>query len=108
MMSKPTDGKPGVPVSNDCARTAQPKGSLIKRCPRDTPKMSADDIIVVLKPHETLHLKTAFQTGDLGTDIAQYVSGEAATTLNVWPMWTQNLIVCGTQHVEAANKLARD
>ncbi|KAH7971439.1 hypothetical protein HPB49_024102 [Dermacentor silvarum] len=36
------------------------------------------------------------------------VGDEAGTTLNVWPVWTQNLIVSGTQHVEAANKLARD
>ncbi|KAL1468362.1 hypothetical protein MTO96_041528 [Rhipicephalus appendiculatus] len=108
MMSKPAAGNPGGPVSSGRARAAQPKGNLIKWRPRDTPKMSADDIIVVLKPRETLHLKTAFQTGDLGAAIAQYVGGEAAATLNVWPVWTQNLIVCGTQHVEAANKLARN
>ncbi|KAH8009146.1 hypothetical protein HPB51_010936 [Rhipicephalus microplus] len=82
-MFKPTAGKPGGPISNDCARTAQPKGNLIKWRPCDTPKMSADDIIVVLKPCETLDLKTAFQTGDLGAAIAQFVGGEAAATLNV-------------------------
>ncbi|KAH7937538.1 hypothetical protein HPB49_012881 [Dermacentor silvarum] len=46
--------------------------------------------------------------GNLGAAFAQYVGGEAGTTLNVWPLWTQNLIVSGTQHVETANKLARD
>ncbi|KAL3247090.1 hypothetical protein MRX96_057247 [Rhipicephalus microplus] len=107
MMSKPTAGKPGGLVFNDCARTAQPKGNFIKWRQRDTPMKSADDIIVVLKPHETLHLKRAFQTGDLGAAIAQYVGGEAAAILNVWPVWTKNLIVCGTQHVEAAITLAR-
>ncbi|KAL1436357.1 hypothetical protein MTO96_049717 [Rhipicephalus appendiculatus] len=96
MMSKPAAGNPGGPVSSGHARAAQPKGNLIKWRPRDTPKMSADDNIVVLKPRETLHLKTAFQTGDLGAAIAQYVGGEAAATLNVWPVWTQHLIVCGT------------
>ncbi|KAL1445800.1 hypothetical protein MTO96_029002 [Rhipicephalus appendiculatus] len=108
MRSKPAAGNPGGPVSSGRARTAHPKGNLIKWRPRDTPKMSTDDIIVVLKPRETLHLKTAFQTGDLGAAIAQYVGGEAAATVNVWPVWTQSLIVCGTQHVKAANKLARD
>ncbi|KAL1418467.1 hypothetical protein MTO96_005712 [Rhipicephalus appendiculatus] len=73
MMSKPAAGNPDGPVSSGRARAAQPKGNLIKWWPRDTPKMSADDIIVVLKPRETLHLKTAFQTGDLGAAIAQYV-----------------------------------
>ncbi|KAL3247968.1 hypothetical protein MRX96_056744 [Rhipicephalus microplus] len=66
MTSKSIAGKPGGPVSNNCARTAQLKGNVIKWCPRDTPKMSADNIMVVLKPHDTLRLKTAFQTGDLG------------------------------------------
>ncbi|KAL3247107.1 hypothetical protein MRX96_057244 [Rhipicephalus microplus] len=74
MMSKPTAGKPGGLVFNDCARTAQPKGNFIKWRQRDTPMKSADDIIVVLKPHETLHLKRAFQTGDLGAAIAQNTS----------------------------------
>ncbi|KAH7975403.1 hypothetical protein HPB52_001394 [Rhipicephalus sanguineus] len=108
VMPKPAAGNPDGLASNGRARTVQPKSKLIKWRPRDIPKMSADDIIVVLKPRETLHLKTAFQTGDLGAAIAQYVGGEAAATLNVWPVWTQNLIVFGTQHVEAANKLARD
>lgn len=108
LMSKPAAGNPSGLVCNGSARAAQPRSKTATWRPRDTPKMSADDIIVVLKPRETLHLKTVFQTGDLGAAIAQYVGGEAGTTLNVWPVWTQNLIVCGTQHVEAANKLAGD
>ncbi|KAH7968851.1 hypothetical protein HPB52_011777 [Rhipicephalus sanguineus] len=108
MMPKPAAVNSDGLAFNGRARTVHPKSKLIKWCPRDTPKMSADDIIVVLKPRETLHLKTAFQTGDLGAAIAQYVGGKAAATLNVWAVWTQNLIVCGTQHVEVANKLARD
>ncbi|KAH7958897.1 hypothetical protein HPB49_006363 [Dermacentor silvarum] len=108
LMSKPAAGNPSGLVSNGSARAAQPRSKTATWRPRDTPKMSADDIIVVLKPRETLHLKTVLQTGDLGAAIAQCVGGEAGTTLNVWRVWTHNLIVCGTQHVEAANKLARD
>ncbi|KAH7944607.1 hypothetical protein HPB52_021966 [Rhipicephalus sanguineus] len=108
MMPKPAAGNPDGLASNGRARAVQPKSKLIKWPPRETPKISADDIIGVLKPRETVQLKTAFQTGDLGAAIAQYVGGEAAATLNVWPVWTQNLILCGTQHVEAANNLARD
>ncbi|KAL1419406.1 hypothetical protein MTO96_005141 [Rhipicephalus appendiculatus] len=78
MMSKPAAGNPGGPVSNGRARAAQPKGNLIKWRPRDTPKMSADDIIVVLKHRETLHQKTAFQTGDLGAAIAQSKTSKAS------------------------------
>ncbi|KAH7941469.1 hypothetical protein HPB49_014182 [Dermacentor silvarum] len=108
LISKPASGNPSGLVSNGSARAAQPRSKTATWRPCNTPKMSSDDIIVVLKPRETLHLKTVFQTGDLGVPIAQYVAGEAGTTLNLWPVWTQNLIVCGTQHVEVANKLARD
>ncbi|KAG0426844.1 hypothetical protein HPB47_026074, partial [Ixodes persulcatus] len=99
---------PGGIVSNGSACAAQTRSKTTTWRPRDTQKMRAEDIIVVLKPRETLHLKTVFQAGDLGAAIAQYVGGEAGATLNVWPVWTQNLIVCGTQHGEAANKLVRD
>ncbi|CAN8021895.1 unnamed protein product [Ixodes persulcatus] len=94
---------PGGIVSNGSACAAQMRSKTTTWRPRDTPKMRAEDIIVVLKPRETLHLKTVFQAGDLGAAIAQYVGGEAGATLNVWPVWTQNLIVCGTTHEEAAN-----
>ncbi|KAH6921978.1 hypothetical protein HPB50_007190 [Hyalomma asiaticum] len=107
MTSKPGSANPG-PVTNGSARAALPKSKTITWRPRDTPKMSAEDIIVVLKRRETLHMKVVFQTGDLGAAIAEYVGGEAGATLNVWPLWTQNMTVCRTQHVEAANKLARD
>ncbi|KAH7965062.1 hypothetical protein HPB49_003110 [Dermacentor silvarum] len=93
LMSKPAAGNPSGLVSNGSARAAQPRSKAATWRPRDTPKMSAHDIIVALKPRETLNLKTAFQTGDLGAPS---------------PIWTQNLIVCGTQHVEGARKLARD
>ncbi|KAH7936874.1 hypothetical protein HPB49_005896 [Dermacentor silvarum] len=108
LTSKPAAGNPSGLVSNGSARAAPPSWNTATWHPRDTPKMSAEDIIVVLTPRETLHLKTVFQTGDLDAAIAQYVGDEAGTTLKVWPVWTQNLIVCGTQHVEAATKLARD
>ncbi|KAL3215638.1 hypothetical protein MRX96_051329 [Rhipicephalus microplus] len=84
MMSKPTAGKPRGPVSNSSARAAQLKSNLNKWRPRDSPKMSAYDIIVLLKPRETLRLKRAFQAGDLGTAIAQYVGCEVAAILNIW------------------------
>ncbi|KAH7938171.1 hypothetical protein HPB49_021243 [Dermacentor silvarum] len=71
LTSKPAAGNPSCLVSNGSARAAQPGNKTTTWHPRDTPKMSAEDIIVVLKPHETLHLKTVFQTGDPGVAIAQ-------------------------------------
>ncbi|KAK8773025.1 hypothetical protein V5799_012442, partial [Amblyomma americanum] len=70
--------------------------------------MSSEDIIVVLKPRQTMNLKEIFQHGEVGAAIAQYVGGVAGAALSIWPVWTQNLVVCGTQHIEAANKLTKD
>ncbi|KAK8764039.1 hypothetical protein V5799_033352 [Amblyomma americanum] len=76
--------------------------------PKGTPKMSSEDIIVDIKPRQTMNLKGIFQHGELGAAIAQYVGGDAGAALSIWPVWTQNLVVCGTQHIEAANKLTKD
>ncbi|KAK8758609.1 hypothetical protein V5799_003760 [Amblyomma americanum] len=76
--------------------------------PKETLKMSSEDIIVVLKQRQTMNLKEIFQHGELGAAIAQYVGGDAGAALSIWPVWTQNLVVSGTQHIEAANKLTKD
>ncbi|KAK8785242.1 hypothetical protein V5799_008393, partial [Amblyomma americanum] len=76
-------------------------------CPKETPKMSSEDI-VVFKPRQTMNLKEIFQHGELGAAIAPYVGGDAGAALSIWPLWTQNLVFCGTQHIEAANKLTKD
>ncbi|KAK8776114.1 hypothetical protein V5799_030543 [Amblyomma americanum] len=55
-----------------------------------------------------MNLKAIFQHGELGAAIAQYVGGDAGAALSIWPVWTQNLVVCGTEHIEAANKLTKD
>ncbi|KAK8769881.1 hypothetical protein V5799_013654 [Amblyomma americanum] len=76
--------------------------------PKETPKMSSEGIIAVLKPRQTMNFKAIFQHGELGAAIAQYAVGDAGAALRIWPVWTQNLVVCGTQHIEAANKLTKD
>ncbi|KAK8774438.1 hypothetical protein V5799_011029 [Amblyomma americanum] len=70
--------------------------------------MSSEDTVVVLKPRQTMNIKEIFQHGELGAAIAQYVGEDAGAALSIWPIWTQNLVVCGTQHIEAANKLTKD
>ncbi|KAK8786772.1 hypothetical protein V5799_023452 [Amblyomma americanum] len=77
-------------------------------CPKETPKMSSEDITEALKPRQTMNPKEIFQHGELGSAIAQYVGGDAGAALSIWPVWTQNLVVCGTQHIESANKLTKD
>lgn len=65
--------------------------------PKQTPRLRTNDLIVVLKPRGTLDLKMAFRHGDIGSAVAQYVGEVVAGDLNVWPVWDQNVIVCGTQ-----------
>ncbi|KAH7985698.1 hypothetical protein HPB52_025463 [Rhipicephalus sanguineus] len=94
MMPKPAARNPDGLASNGRARTVQPKSKLIKWRPCDTPKMSADDIIVVLKHCEILHRRRL-------------------SKLEIWalpsPSTVDTELDClRTQHVEAANKLARD
>ncbi|KAK8758713.1 hypothetical protein V5799_003655 [Amblyomma americanum] len=76
--------------------------------PKEAQKMSSEDIIVVFKPRQAMNLMAIFQHGELGAAIAQYVGGDAGAALSIWPVWTQNLVVCGTQHIEAAKKLTKD
>ncbi|KAK8758710.1 hypothetical protein V5799_003657 [Amblyomma americanum] len=55
-----------------------------------------------------MNLMAIFQHGELGAAIAQYVGGDAGAALSIWPVWTQNLVVSGTQHIEAAKKLTKE
>ncbi|KAH6939760.1 hypothetical protein HPB50_021564 [Hyalomma asiaticum] len=76
--------------------------------PKQTPRLHSEDLIVVLKPRGTLDLKTAFNHGDVGSAVASYVGDSAAGDLSVWPVWEQNVIVCGTQTTSVADKLIRE
>ncbi|KAK8776274.1 hypothetical protein V5799_030382 [Amblyomma americanum] len=92
-----------------CDRAALPLVNKVALWrPKETPKMSSEDIIVVLNPRQTINLKKTFQHGELGAAIAHYVGGDAGAALSICPVWTQNLAVCGTQHIEGANKLTKD
>ncbi|KAK8758495.1 hypothetical protein V5799_003874 [Amblyomma americanum] len=53
-------------------------------CPKETPKMSSEYIVVVLNPRQTMNLKAIFQHGELGAAIEQYVGGDAGAALSIW------------------------
>ncbi|KAH6947475.1 hypothetical protein HPB50_019068 [Hyalomma asiaticum] len=67
--------------------------------------MNPDDYVIVLKPHATVSLKTAFQQGDFSAAISQLVGKEHIDTITISPNWEQNIVVCGTQNPVVVQKL---
>ncbi|KAH7972877.1 hypothetical protein HPB52_018278 [Rhipicephalus sanguineus] len=76
--------------------------------PKNTPRIEKDDIIVVLKPRETLDIKAAFGPGQAGAAVRSILGADASVGLAVWPIWEQNVLVCTLKSVDAAEKLLRD
>ncbi|KAH7946891.1 hypothetical protein HPB52_005665 [Rhipicephalus sanguineus] len=101
----PRSGTPGgarAAPQNGSKKTAQ------QWRPKQTPRLRSEDLIVVLKPRGTLDLKTVFKHGEVGSAVANYVDDLAAEDLSVWPVWEQNVIVCGTQTTAVADKLTKE
>ncbi|KAH6928177.1 hypothetical protein HPB50_012390 [Hyalomma asiaticum] len=76
--------------------------------PKNTPRIEKDDIIVVLKPRETLDLKATFGPGQAGAAVRSILGADASVGLAVWPIWNQNVLVCTLKSVDAAERLLRD
>ncbi|KAH7936427.1 hypothetical protein HPB52_023412 [Rhipicephalus sanguineus] len=76
--------------------------------PKNTPRIEKDDIIVVLKPRETLDIKATFGPGQAGAAVRSILGADASVVLAVWPIWDQNVLVCMLKSVDAAEKLIRD
>ncbi|KAH8036656.1 hypothetical protein HPB51_003442 [Rhipicephalus microplus] len=75
--------------------------------PKNTPRIEEDDIIVVLKPQETLDLKAKFGPGQAGAAVRCILGAYASVGLAVWPLWDQNVLVCTLKSVDAAERLLR-
>ncbi|KAL3206117.1 hypothetical protein MRX96_052891 [Rhipicephalus microplus] len=58
--------------------------------PKNTPRIEEDDIIVVLKPRETLDLKATFGPGQTGTAVCSILGADASVGHAVSPLWDQN------------------
>ncbi|KAH8008777.1 hypothetical protein HPB51_004167 [Rhipicephalus microplus] len=76
--------------------------------PKNTPHMEEDDIIVVLKPRETLDFKATFGPGQAGAAVRSILGADASVGLAVWPLWAQNVVVCTLKPVDAVERLLRD
>ncbi|KAH8030781.1 hypothetical protein HPB51_011621 [Rhipicephalus microplus] len=75
---------------------------------KNTPRIEKDDIIVVLKPRETLDLKATFGPGQAGAAVRSILGANASVGLAVRPLWDQDVLVCTLKSVDAAERLLRD
>ncbi|KAL3189880.1 hypothetical protein MRX96_020894 [Rhipicephalus microplus] len=57
---------------------------------KNTPRIEKDDIIVVLKPRETLDLKATFGPGQAGAAVRSILGANASVGLAVRPLWDQD------------------
>ncbi|KAH6924172.1 hypothetical protein HPB50_013250 [Hyalomma asiaticum] len=73
--------------------------------PKNTPRVEKNDIIVVLKPRETLDLKATFGPGQAGAAVRSILGADASVGLAVWPIWDQNVLVCPLRSVDYSGTL---
>ncbi|KAH7961038.1 hypothetical protein HPB52_001223 [Rhipicephalus sanguineus] len=76
--------------------------------PQQTPRIGRDELIVVLKPRTTLDLKETFVPGQAGAAVRNLIRECGEVELTVWPVWDQNVLVCGLNSVPAAERLLGD
>ncbi|KAH6932964.1 hypothetical protein HPB50_011113 [Hyalomma asiaticum] len=87
-LRRPTDGAPNS--------TPSPQAKQRKWRPRQTPRLSRDDYIVVLKPRIPCDA------------IRAYLGDQTAAQVQVWPIWEQNIIICSTTVLPQAQQLLGD
>ncbi|KAH6923077.1 hypothetical protein HPB50_021407 [Hyalomma asiaticum] len=61
--------------------------------PRQTPRLSRDNYIVVVKPCVPCELHTFVLADRAGDAIRRYLGDRTTTQIQVWPIWEQNILV---------------
>ncbi|KAH7982540.1 hypothetical protein HPB52_005499 [Rhipicephalus sanguineus] len=77
---RPTGGAPTSASSSLPARQH-------KWRPRQTPRLSRDDYIVVVKPRVPCELRTCVPADRVGDAIRNYLGDRSTTLVQVWPIW---------------------
>lgn len=100
--------RPQQAQGKNAPSVASQRAKQLQWRPKNTPRIEEDDIIVVLKPRETLDLKATFGPGQAGAAVRSILGADASVGLAVWPLWDQNVLVCTLKSVDAAERLLRD
>ncbi|KAH7983711.1 hypothetical protein HPB52_013802 [Rhipicephalus sanguineus] len=96
------------PTDAACTSAPSPPAKQPKWRPRQTPRLSRDDYIVVLKPRVPCELRTSVPAGRVGDAIRAYLGDQTTAQVQVWPIWDQNIIVCSTTELPKDQKLLGD
>ncbi|KAH8026392.1 hypothetical protein HPB51_020376 [Rhipicephalus microplus] len=100
--------RPQQAQGKNAPSVASQRAKQLQWRPKNTPRIEEDDVIVVLKPRETLDLKATFGPGEAGAAVRSILGADASVGLAVWPLWDQNVLVCTLKSVDAAERLLRD
>ncbi|KAH7931770.1 hypothetical protein HPB52_025358 [Rhipicephalus sanguineus] len=96
------------PTDAACTSAPSPPAKQRKWRPRQSPRLSRDDYIVVLKPRVPCKLRTSVPADRVGDAIRAYLGDQTTAQVQVWPIWDQNIIVCSTTELPKAQKLLGD
>ncbi|KAL3205064.1 hypothetical protein MRX96_011379 [Rhipicephalus microplus] len=101
--------RPQQAQGKNALSVASQRAKQLQWRPKNTPRIEEDDIIVVLKPRETLDLKATFGPGQAGAAVRSILGADASVGLAVWPLWDQNCIpsclLCGGGHKTGSSRL---
>ncbi|KAL3221981.1 hypothetical protein MRX96_050132 [Rhipicephalus microplus] len=98
--------RPQQAQGKNAPSVASQRAKQLQWRPKNTPRIEEDDVIVVLKPRETLDPKATFGPGEAGAAVRSILGADASVGLAVWPLWDQNCIpsclLCGGGHKTGA------
>ncbi|KAL3205080.1 hypothetical protein MRX96_011395 [Rhipicephalus microplus] len=83
--------RPQQAQGKNAPSVASQRAKQLQWRPKNTPRIEEDDVIVVLKPRETLDLKATFGPGEAGAAVRSILGADASVGLAVWPLWDQNV-----------------
>ncbi|KAH8025825.1 hypothetical protein HPB51_012147 [Rhipicephalus microplus] len=100
--------RPQQAQGKDAPSVTSQRANQLQWRPKNTPRIEKDDIIVVLKPRETLDLEATCGPGQACAAVRSILGADATVGLAVWPFWDQNVLVCTLKSVDATERLLRD
>ncbi|KAL3217060.1 hypothetical protein MRX96_032631 [Rhipicephalus microplus] len=77
--------RPQQAQGKNAPSVASQRAKQLQWRPKNTPRIEEDDIIVMLKPCETLDLKATFGPGQAGAAVRSILGADASVGLAVWP-----------------------
>ncbi|KAL3200986.1 hypothetical protein MRX96_043168 [Rhipicephalus microplus] len=90
--------RPQQAQGKNAPSVASQRAKQLQWRPKNTPRIEEDDVIVVLKPRETLDLKATFGPGEAGAAVRSILGADASVGLVCIP----SCLLCGGGHKTGA------